>query len=127
MSPRFRSSDGTPFTERFEVAGANLVDVVKRIFAEGNTRRITIRDRSGKELLAIPMSWGVTGAAAGVILAPLLALVAAIGGAVAEVTLDVERYEDPADAGAPAPGESPATDQPAQADQPGEPGTITGA
>ena len=108
-----QQSDGQrSFTERFEVAGANLVDVIKQIIDEGNAKRITIRNKEGKELLAIPMSWGVAGAAAGVILAPLLALAAAIGGAVAELKIDVERYEEPGATGS--------------ADTPGDPDAITG-
>ncbi len=82
--------------ERLEVAGEQLVDAVKEIFDDPDAKRVTIRNKEGKELLAIPLTWGFLGAAAGVVLAPVLTAVAAIGGAVAELQLDVERV-DPAE------------------------------
>ncbi|MDO5676458.1 MAG: DUF4342 domain-containing protein [Propionibacteriaceae bacterium] len=85
---------GKSFTEKLTVAGANLADTVKQILSDPTVERVTIQSKEGKELLAIPVTWGIIGFGAGVILAPILTAVAGIGGAMAELTLEVERRED---------------------------------
>ena len=60
--------------ESFSVNGENLLKKVKEIIEEGNVRRITIKDKDGKELIAFPLTLGVVGA----VLAPILAAVGAI-------------------------------------------------
>ena len=73
--------------ETFKVTGENLLKKVKEIIAEGNVRRITIKDKSGKTLVEVPMTVGVVG----VLLAPVLAAVGAIAALVTECTISVER------------------------------------
>lgn len=84
-------ADPQGFTEKIEVAGEQLVNTVKNLFDDASAKRVTIRTQEGKELLSVPLTVGVAGGAAAVLIAPVLAGVAAIGGAVAKLQLDVER------------------------------------
>ena len=83
------------FTERIEVAGEELVDQIKTLYKDANAKRVIIRDQKDRELLSVPLTLGVAGGAIAVLGAPVLAAVAAIGGAVARVRLDVERQDPP--------------------------------
>jgi len=73
--------------EEFKVKGEMLLKKVKEVIREGNVRRITIKDKTGKEMVSFPMTLGVVGAA----LAPLLAAVGTIAALVTECTISVER------------------------------------
>jgi len=78
--------------EEFRVTGEELLKTVKRLIAEGNVRRITIQDKSGRTLVTFPLTIGVVGA----VIAPVLAAVGAIAALVTECTIIVERTEHPA-------------------------------
>lgn len=73
--------------ESFSVKGEDLLQKVKEIINEGNVRKITIKDKSGKELIVLPLTLGVVGA----VFAPALAAVGAIAALIAECTITVER------------------------------------
>jgi hypothetical protein len=57
--------------EEFKVSGDDLVKKVKEIIAEGNARRIIIKNEKGDEIIQMPLTVGVVGA---VLAAPLAAL-----------------------------------------------------
>ncbi len=73
--------------ESFRVNGDNLLAKVKELIREGNVRKITIKDKTGKVLIVFPLTIGVVGA----VLAPVLAAVGAIAALVTECTISVER------------------------------------
>lgn len=73
--------------ESFRVDGENLLKKVKELINEGNIRRISIKDKSGKEVIVFPLTIGVVGA----VLAPVLAAVGAIAALIGECTISVER------------------------------------
>lgn len=73
--------------ESFNVKGEDLLRRVKEIVNEGNVRKITIKDKTGKELIVLPLTLGVVGA----VFAPALAAVGAIAALIAECTITVER------------------------------------
>ena len=73
--------------EAFQVNGENLLKKVKELIKEGNVRRITIKDKNGKDLIVLPLTIGVIGVA----LAPALAAVGAIAALVTECSIIVER------------------------------------
>lgn len=73
--------------EEFRVNGEQLLASVKKLIAEGNVRRITIKNKEGKSLVELPLTLGVVGA----VLAPPLAAVGAIAALVTECTIVVER------------------------------------
>lgn len=73
----------------FKIKGEKLLETVRKIIAEGNVRRITIKDKKGKTLVELPLTLGVVGA----VLAPVLAAIGAIAALVTECTIEVERDE----------------------------------
>lgn len=73
--------------ESFQVTGENLLKKVKELIKEGNVRKITIKDKNGKNLVVFPLTLGVVGAA----IAPVLAGVGAIAALIGECTITVER------------------------------------
>ena len=77
--------------ESFSLNGKDLLKKVKELIAEGNVRKITITDKSGKELMTFPLTIGVVG----VLVAPVLAAVGALAALVGECTITVEREETP--------------------------------
>lgn len=79
----------TKRTEEFKVNGEDLLKKVKAIIAEGNVRKITVKNKEGKGIVELPLTIGVVGAA----LAPILAAVGAIAALVTECTIVVERDE----------------------------------
>jgi hypothetical protein len=83
-------SDTKPRIEEFEVNGDKVVETVKRLVHEGNIRRITIKDSSGRSLIEIPMTLGVVGAA----LLPVWAAVGALAALVTRCTIVVEKMEE---------------------------------
>jgi uncharacterized membrane protein YvbJ len=74
-------------TEEFVVKSDDLVKTVKKLFHEGNVRRIVIKDEKGAMLLDIPVTIGVVGA----IIAPWLAALGVIGAIATNCTIVVER------------------------------------
>jgi len=73
--------------ESFKVNGEELLKKFKELIKEGNVRRITIKEKTGKVLIDIPLTIGVVGA----VLAPVLAAVGAIAALITECTIAVER------------------------------------
>ena len=74
-------------TEEFKIDGEKLITKVKELLHEGNIRKLIIKDKEGKTLMEIPMTFGVVGA----LLAPQLAAIGAIAALVTEATLVVEK------------------------------------
>jgi len=83
-------SDSTTRTEEFTINGEQLVSTVKELVRQGNIRRITVRNRDGKSLIEIPLTFGVVGA----LLLPTLAALGAVAALVTECDIVVERVED---------------------------------
>lgn len=75
--------------ESFTINGENLLRKVKELINEGNIRKITIHDKTGKEIMSFPLTVGVVGA----VFAPILAAVGALAAMVGECTITVERDE----------------------------------
>ncbi len=73
--------------ESFNVNGENLLKKVKELIKEGNIRKITIKDKNEKEIMAFPLTFGVVGA----VIAPVLAAVGAVAALITECTITVER------------------------------------
>jgi len=83
-------SDENRRTEEVTVTGEELVATVKALVHQGNIRRITIRNREGENLIAIPLTLGVVG----ILLLPTLAALGAIAALVTECTIVIEREND---------------------------------
>lgn len=79
------------FVERLEVAGENLLDKAKELLQESNTRRLIVRSQDDKELLEVPLTGGIVAGGVLAFVAPIVAVLTAVGGAVARVKLEVIR------------------------------------
>jgi hypothetical protein len=77
--------------ESFVAHGENLLKKVKELIEEGNIRKITITDKSGKEIMSFPLTVGVVG----LLLAPVFAAIGAAAAVIGDCTITVEREEDP--------------------------------
>jgi diacylglycerol kinase family enzyme len=73
--------------ESFTVHGENLLKKVRELIAEGNIRKITIIEKSGKELMSFPLTVGVVAT----VLAPVFAAIGALAALIGECTITVER------------------------------------
>ena len=74
-------------TEEFKVEGEKLLAKIKELIHEGNIRKIIIKDKEGKTVMEIPMTFGIVG----VLLAPQLAAIGAVAALVTEATVVVEK------------------------------------
>jgi hypothetical protein len=76
--------------EHIKIDGDRLIAEVKRVLAEGNVRRISIKQ--GEHTVAeFPLTVGVAGA----VLAPWLAAIGAIAALVTDCSIEVERAAKP--------------------------------
>ena len=76
-------------TEEFKVDGEKLLARIKELIHEGNIRKIIIKDKDGKVIFELPVTFGVVGA----LLAPQLAAIGAIAALLTEATVVVEKSE----------------------------------
>jgi len=77
-------------TEEYQVAGDDLVAKVKELMHEGNIRRVTIQNVEGKELIEIPLTWGVVAA----LLLPVWAAIGTVAALATDCTIVVEKIEE---------------------------------
>ena len=82
--------------EEFKVNGEALIAKVKEIMREGNVRRLIIKDDKGTVLIEVPLTVGVVGGMVGVLLLPVWAALGAIAALAANLTLVVEKVNEPA-------------------------------
>ncbi len=75
--------------ESFKLDGDSLLKKVKELINEGNIRKITIKDKEGKEVMNFPLTIGVVG----LVLAPMLAAIGAAAAVIGECSIEVEREE----------------------------------
>ena len=76
--------------EKITVSGSQLVEKVKQLIHEGNIRKVRLL-HGERVLLEIPLSIGAPAAAAGILVAPVLAALAAFAALVTECTIEVEK------------------------------------
>ena len=80
-------------TEEFKISGDVLVGKIRELIAQGNVRRIIIKNEAGHNLIEIPMTVGVIGSILSAVFFPVVAAVGVIAAMVAHLTLVVERQE----------------------------------
>ncbi len=78
-------------TEEFQVNGEEIISKIKELIHEGNIRRIIIKNEEGRQILDIPLTFGVVGA----LIAPQLAALGAVAALLARATIVVEVAEPP--------------------------------
>jgi hypothetical protein len=79
--------------EELKISGDVLVTKIKELIAQGNVRRIIIKNEEGHTLIEIPMTVGVIGSVISAVLFPVVAAVGVIGAMVAHLTVVIERQE----------------------------------
>ena len=75
------------FKETFSVKGEQILQKIKELIEGGNVRKISIHDKTGKEIMSFPLTIGVVG----VVLAPVLAAIGAMAALIGECDISVER------------------------------------
>ena len=75
--------------ESFKIHGENLLKKIKELVEEGNIRKISIHEKSGKELMSFPLTVGVVGT----LFAPVLAAIGALAAIIGECSITVEREQ----------------------------------
>lgn len=83
-------SDEKVRTEEFRVNGEDLIAKIKNLIKEGNIRKVIIKDKEGKIVFEIPLTFGVVGA----LIAPQLAAIGAIAALLTEATVVVEKVDN---------------------------------
>lgn len=73
--------------EEFRVSGEEVVRKIKELIAEGNARRIIIKNDKDETIVEIPLTIGAVGA----LLLPSLAAIGAIAALVSHCTIVVEK------------------------------------
>jgi len=74
--------------ETIETSGEQLLATVKKLIAEGNVRRVRIRQKD-HVVAEFPLTIGVVGA----VFAPVLAAIGALAALLTECSIDVEKAE----------------------------------
>ena len=83
------SQQATTSTQRIEVSGEHLMGKVKELLHEGTVQRIVINDADGQQVLDMPVTVGVIG----LLLAPSITAIGALGALAAKYTIDIERQD----------------------------------
>jgi hypothetical protein len=81
----------TRWTEEIEIAASDLIATVKKLIAEGNVRRLIIKNTDGQSLLEIPLTAGVVIGGTLVLLAPVLAALGALAALLSKVKIEIVR------------------------------------
>jgi hypothetical protein len=81
-------------TEEYVFSGDEIVAKVKELLHEGNVRRMTIYSDSGTVLLDVPLTIGLAGTAAAVVLAPVLSTLTMLAGVLLKIKVKIERVEE---------------------------------
>jgi hypothetical protein len=84
-------------TEEYVFSGDEVIAKIKELLHEGNVRRMTIYSDSGTVLLDVPLTIGLAGTAAAVVLAPVLTTITMLAGVLLKIKVKVERIEEELD------------------------------
>lgn len=76
--------------EELKVSGKDVVETVKRLIAEGNARKLIIKNEKGESVMELPLIVG----AAGAVIAPVLAAVGALAALLTQCTIVVVKKEE---------------------------------
>jgi hypothetical protein len=81
-------------TEEFELSGDQVVTKIKELIHKGNIRRLSLQTDEGKTLFELPLTLGLAGVTAGILLAPVLTAVGLGAAMVTRLKIKVERVEE---------------------------------
>jgi hypothetical protein len=83
---------GREWTEEFKVAGQEIISTVEDLIQQATVRKIIVK-RGDKELVEIPLVFGVAGLSAGIVMAPFYAALALAGALALDCSILVVRSE----------------------------------
>ena len=92
QEPQKPKSQGD-WAEEMEVAGHELVDRVKSLVAEGNVRRLVIRNAKDDVIIVLPLTPAVVVGGAAAIINPMLAMLGALAALIARLKFEITRIE----------------------------------
>lgn len=81
------------WVEDMEVAGHELVDRAKSLVAEGNVRRLIIRNANGDALIEVPLTPAVVVGGVAAIINPMLAVLGVFAALIARLKFEIVRIE----------------------------------
>lgn len=93
-SDRQKPKNQRDWVEEMEVAGNELVDRVKVLVAEGNVRRLIIRNANNEVLIEVPLTSAVVVGGVATLISPVLAALGALAALFAKLKLDIVRVEE---------------------------------
>lgn len=82
------------WVEEMEVAGGDLVERVKGLVAEGNVRRLIIRNSNDEVLIEVPLTPAVVVGGVATIFNPVLAALGTLAALIARLKIEIVRVED---------------------------------
>ena len=94
QEPNKNKNEKPDWIEEVEVAGNELVDRVKDLVAEGNVRRLIIRNANNDVLLEVPLTPAVVVGGVATIINPILAALGALAALIAKVKIEVVRVDE---------------------------------
>ena len=86
-----RAEEEHTFTEQIDLAASELVGRIKELIAEGNVRRLIIRNQDDEVLLEVPLTAGVAVGGVVTLIAPVLAALGAMAALLTHVKVEVVR------------------------------------
>ncbi len=81
------------WVEEMEVAGNELVERVKSLVAEGNVRRLIIRNANDEVLMEVPLTPAVVVGGVATVVSPVLAALGALAALIARLKIEIVRVE----------------------------------
>ncbi len=82
------------WVEEMEVAGSDLVERVKSLVAEGNVRRLIIRNANNEVLIEVPLTPAVVVGGVATIINPVLAALGTMAALIAKLKIEIVRVEE---------------------------------
>ena len=81
------------WVEEMEVAGNELVERAKSLVAQGNVRRLIIRNANNEVLMEVPLTPAVVVGGVATIVSPVLAALGALAALIAKLKIEIVRVE----------------------------------
>lgn len=89
----YKPKNQRDWVEDMEVASHELVDRVKSLAAEGNVRRLIIRNAKGDLLIEVPLTPAVIVIGAAAVINPFLTMLGALAAVFARLKIEIVRVE----------------------------------
>ena len=93
QTPPEKPKNQRDWVEEMEVAGNELVERVKSLVAEGNVRRLIIRNANNQVLMEVPLTPAVVVGGVASIVSPVLAALGALAALIAKLKIEIVRVE----------------------------------